>query len=357
MTSEYKIENKVFRKVELSYKGIEDRNGIPVGIVEGYIATWDVDRGDGWGVSDQFVKGCFKESIQDHVKEGRPVRLKDHHSRTIGGFPAETVVEDDRGLFARGEVNLEVQQGKEIYMLAKQGVITDFSIGFTSLEDSESDGIRQITKAIIWEGSMVDEPMNPHANIINVKKAVPFQDLPLASKDVEWNAEQADGRVRGWAASKDAPTEEYKNAFLCHNEDVFSDNKLLIADIIDGELKAIPAAIISAAAYLSDLNGERGSVNISDVERKTVINSINNYYSKMDMDSPFEFKITSSTVNKLTKRELEKILQNGNQFTRKGAKIVASFFEVESEKDEIGYKEVALKLNELTDYVKRLKDL
>ena len=151
-----------------------DQNGIQVGVVEGYIATWDVDRGDFWGQKDKFVRGAFAESLIDLAARNRHIRLKDHHGRTVGVFPIQKAFEDDRGLFGSGEINLEVQQGKEAYMLAKQKAITDFSIGFTAVdfhvEREGDDEIRIITKAIIWEGSLVDEPMNPAAQITQVKK-------------------------------------------------------------------------------------------------------------------------------------------------------------------------------------------
>ena len=143
----------------------EDRNGVPVGLISGHIATWDKDRGD-----DRFEKGAFVESIQDHMKRNnRPIRFKDNHGRTVGGFPISGVFEDDRGLFGTAEVNLDVQQGKELFALVKQGVISDFSIGFSAIDWEIKEGVRIIGKAIIWEGSAVDEPMNIAANIIDVK--------------------------------------------------------------------------------------------------------------------------------------------------------------------------------------------
>ena len=150
---------------------ILERNGVKVGIVEGYIATWDLDRGDWWGVKDQFLKGAFSKSLSDLRIRKRQVRLKDHHGRTVGGFPIETVKEDDTGLFGIGEINLEVQQGAEAYSLAKQGVLSDFSIGFSIdvYEMDEEKDIRTIKEATVWEGSIVDEPMNPYANITSVK--------------------------------------------------------------------------------------------------------------------------------------------------------------------------------------------
>jgi hypothetical protein len=156
------------------------RNGVPVGIVEGYIATWDVDRGGWSGVKDKFLPGAFTKSIERHVKTSRQIRLKDMHGRTIGGFPIESVKQDKRGLFGAGEINLNVQQGKEAFELAKQGVLTDFSIGWELGEHKIDDNIRSIETAEVWEGSIVDEPMNPHANITAVK-ALDFSEL----KEVE----------------------------------------------------------------------------------------------------------------------------------------------------------------------------
>jgi len=148
------------------------RNGVPVGIVAGHIGTWDLDRGDWSGVKDQFVKGAFTESIERHQKTNRPIRLKDHHGATIGGFPIDTVKQDDVGLYGVGEINLDTQAGREIFALAKQGVLSDFSIGWSKGEGSTvADGVRTIPKAEVWEGSIVDEPMNPHANILTVKTA------------------------------------------------------------------------------------------------------------------------------------------------------------------------------------------
>lgn len=163
-----KIETKEVGGVVLEVKQ-EERNGVKVGILEGYAATWDLDRGDWMGVRDRFVKGAFLESLMEHVMKKRQIRFKDHHGRTVGGAPMEFVKEDDRGLFVVAEVNLEVQQGRELYALAKQGVIVDFSIGFTVVDFEMDENIRTITKAIVWEFSGVDEPANPHANITQVK--------------------------------------------------------------------------------------------------------------------------------------------------------------------------------------------
>lgn len=171
-------QSKSFTKFQVTEtKQTTDSNGIPVGIVEGYIATWDLDRGDWTGVKDRFVRGAFRESIADLKSRDRNLRLKDHHGRTIGNFPIQTVFEDDRGLFGTGHINLDVQQGKEAYSLALQKSLTDFSVGFSADEWTMEDDTRIITKATAWEGSIVDEPMNPAAQVTNVKNKIDSEQL------------------------------------------------------------------------------------------------------------------------------------------------------------------------------------
>lgn len=306
---------------------VEDRNGVEVGIVKGYIATWDVDRGDWTGIKDQFVKGAFLKSLAEHREKRRQIRLKDHHGRTIGGFPIEMVKEDDIGLLAVGEINLEVQQGREAHALARQGVLTDFSIGFSIVDSSIDNDLRSIFEAIVWEGSIVDEPMNPAANITEVKAVVPFQDLPLADQERPWDSDEAIARIRTFTDSGEAPSATYRRAFLYYdkeNADDFTAYKLPIADVISDTLTAIPRAIFAAAAAMS---GEQGSVDIPESEREGVIAHINRYYEKMDLPSPFEESdkvYTVEDVKEWTSRQFEKSLRCRCSFSKSAAKALAS---------------------------------
>lgn len=348
---------------------IEERNGIQVGIIEGYIATWDIDRGDIWGVRDQFIKGAFSKSIKDLQSRNRQLRFKDHHGRTIGGFPPETLKEDGVGLFGRGEINLEVQQGREAYLLAKQGVLVEFSIGFSSVKDTEENKIRTITEAIAWEGSIIDEPMNPEAVITSVKAAVPYKNLPLADESRPWDASAAKKRVADFTDSEDEPTSKYRNAFLwfdSDNADTFGAYKLPIADVIDGRLTAVPRAIFAAAGAM---RGARGGVNIPQADRSAVISSLNKYYAKMDLESPFESgdkameSITDTEVKEMTKRDLEEALRGGRGFTKEAARTVASLFDgilppkTEDEKAAIAELEKESKeLDDVHEEMKAFKD-
>jgi hypothetical protein len=56
-------------------------------------------------------------------------------------------------------------------------VLVDFSVGWGLGKGSTiKDGVRSIPEAEIWEGSIVDEPMNPAARITAVK-ALDFKEL------------------------------------------------------------------------------------------------------------------------------------------------------------------------------------
>ena len=96
----------------------------------------------------------------------------------IGGFPADKMMDDEKGLYCQGQINLEVQRGREAYALAKQGVLTDMSIGYSVddgelLQDPKTGGIvRQLKELTLWEVSMVGEPMNPDAKITEVKTSI-----------------------------------------------------------------------------------------------------------------------------------------------------------------------------------------
>lgn len=322
--SKQKVEHKAFGQV-VEVKQ-EDRNGVPIGIIAGYIATWDVDRG-----ADRFVKGAFADSLEEHRKKSRPIRLKDHHGRTIGGFPIANVREDDRGLYGVGEVNLDVQQGREAYALAKQGVLSDFSIGYSVVQDTMEGNIRVIGKAVIWEGSVVDEPMNTEANIVEVKAVVPFGDLPLADRDRPWDSDVALDRVREFTDSEDAPGSRYKEAFLWYdsaNAANFGAYKLPFADVVDGRLVAVPRGIFAAAAAMQ---GARGGVDIPEEDAAGVIRNLERYYAKMDMPSPFEEDekqyYVSDDVKGWTRRDLEKALRKSGLFSKAAAASLASRME------------------------------
>lgn len=173
----------------LTFKATEVKtdnvNGVPVGVIEGYASTWDLDRGN-----DIIMQGAFTNTLAELAANGRTIRMLAGHSygELIGGFPVMSCKQDDKGLWVRGEINLDVQKGAECYALAKQGVMCDMSIGFSipsadayEFKDIGGEVVRCIKDLQLWEISLVPEPMNPHAQITSVKDVKDLHTL----KDVE----------------------------------------------------------------------------------------------------------------------------------------------------------------------------
>lgn len=162
-----KKEFKSFNFLINETKEIE-RDGKKYGIVKGYASTYgNIDRG-----KERVIKGAFSKTINDYKSRKRMVKVCYQHNTydgIIGGIPFDKIIDDDSGLYVEAELNLEVQKGYECYALAKQGVISDFSIGY-SVNDSEmADGIRDLKDLTLWEISLVGEPMNQLATITAVK--------------------------------------------------------------------------------------------------------------------------------------------------------------------------------------------
>lgn len=268
-------------------------NGVDTGIIIGHIATWQEDVVPGvFGIPDRVVKGAYIESLQTHrARKMRKIRMKLEHARLIGGFPIETAKEDNKGLLATGHINLDTQLGIETYSFANQGVLVDMSVGHKVIQDRIEGNERLILKADIWEGSITEEPKNRPSQIIEVKNLA-FSDLPIASKDHEWNEDQARERVM-----------ELKFADG-NGADAFIGTHL-IADVVDGKLLAIPTAVRIAAEE------------VKNQENKTEQAAIEQYLGKMKLESPFETKrfYTLGDVQEWTNVDFKSALEDTGIFS------------------------------------------
>lgn len=336
----------------------EERN---VAVIKGYAATFDLDRG-----GDIIAKGAFDKTLADHKKRKRQIRMLWQHNshELIGGYPPEKAFVDSNGLFVEGEINLDTRRGKEAYALAKQGVLCDFSIGYM-VHDSEYQTmkgipVRLINELELFEVSPVGEPMNPKAQITDVKSAFAFHDLPVAPRDQEWDAEAALVRVKAFLDSSEAPSETFGKAFLwsdAKSNDDFDGYKLLIADVIDGKLTAIPRAIFAATA-----SATKGGIAIPEDDRDDVVASVDRYYAKMDLESPFrKSAVRLDDLSILTERDLEKLFKSGVCFTNQTSKRLASALktflrdeEMSGNRDDSTGAAVVDELKSLTELMKTL---
>lgn len=136
-----------------------------IGHFEGYGAIF----GNKDLTNDIIAQGAFTESLS---KDGLPAMLLQHRSDDVIGVWTEAR-EDERGLYLKGALNLEVQKAREAHSLLKQGALKGLSIGYLTKDYSldQASGVRTLKKLQLLEVSIVTFPANPKAKISGVKLA------------------------------------------------------------------------------------------------------------------------------------------------------------------------------------------
>ena len=115
-----------------------------------------------------------------------------------------------------------------------------------------------------------------------------FQDLPMADRDRAWDGDAAEKRVRSWAGAEDEPNANYRDAHVWYDadkKDNFTAYKLLVADVVDGRLVAVPHGVMAAGNVMV---GGRGGVDLPAKDRDRVMSHLAKYYAKMDDTPPWE---------------------------------------------------------------------
>lgn len=139
------------------------------GQFQGYAAVFgNVDM-----AGDIVEPGAFDVTLNE---TGGKVPILDHHN------PAQQIGwnlsarEDARGLFVKGQLDLNVQNARERHslmrMAAKIGGKTGLSIGFQTIrEEADKDdvSIRRLKEIRLLEYSLVTFAMNPEAQVTHVK--------------------------------------------------------------------------------------------------------------------------------------------------------------------------------------------
>lgn len=175
------METKHFN-CKAEFKLLDDKKGI----FEGYGSIFgNIDS-----YRDIVEKGAFERSLREN---GLPTLLWQHDTREVIGRYTEAV-EDERGLRVRGELNLDVQKGKEAYALLKQGAMRGLSIGYIvrKYEIDEEEEVKRLTDVDLMEVSVVTFPANREATVTNTKRAENIRDFEILLREVGgYSASQA----------------------------------------------------------------------------------------------------------------------------------------------------------------------
>lgn len=151
---------------ELDIKSIQED-----GTFTGYASVYNVIDSH----KDIVVKSAFKKSLTMRPAE-KVKMLRDHdQSEPIGRWLS--LVEDDRGLKATGQLILDTTKGAETYKLMKAGLLDSLSIGYRTIKKrlDRAKGARILEELDLWEISIVTFPSNTDTIIQSVKSEASTQ--------------------------------------------------------------------------------------------------------------------------------------------------------------------------------------
>ena len=148
------------RQKQMTIKTVEEE-----GVFEGYLSTYGNTDRDG----DIIEKGAFDNYISK--KNTVPMCFNHDWNKVVGKMELSS---DDKGLKAKGTLNLADPQAQNIYHLMKMGALDSMSIGMMVKEYEPIDAKNpywqwNIKEAEVWEGSIVTIPANEQATIDKVK--------------------------------------------------------------------------------------------------------------------------------------------------------------------------------------------
>lgn len=170
-----------------------DERHVQVATIEGYASIFGEPDLNG----DVVTRGAFARSLAKTPPE--KVRMLYQHAAETPLGRWLYLEEDEIGLYAIGELFLESTAAHEAYTMISGGALDGFSIGYRVIESQRlQKGGRKITRADLWEISVVTFPMAPRARITRVSQPV-TANQPLVLDQSETMRAFA-GAVRGAAA-------------------------------------------------------------------------------------------------------------------------------------------------------------
>ena len=233
-------------------------------------------------IANQLVWEKTEDYIRHQVRQ--PSRFLEKTLRTIE-------LDVDAGIMAVvGKLKPEyVPDGGKAASMVMQNVMFSLKMDWT------------LAKAKAWIGER-----NLAAIDVALSGVVPLQDLPMADAETEWDIEASETR-RQEIASVDGGIDwvMYRLLHLWYDPDEKEKHesyKMPIVDIVDGELKVVPKAVIAAAESLAD---------IPEADVEAVKQNLEKYYAKMEQSAPWQDKPEDSPTGVESIKDLVNLSQQG----------------------------------------------
>ncbi|RYG75569.1 MAG: HK97 family phage prohead protease, partial [Alphaproteobacteria bacterium] len=150
--------------------GLEVKDVSESGVIEGYASVFG-GAPDSYG--DIVLPGAFADTLVKHKREGTmPLMLWGHKAGDLPIGDWTDMAEDGKGLWAKGQLDLEDEVGRRVHRALKRRSVRGLSIGYET-QKSETDpkkpGINFLKTLDLWEVSPVNFPAQRRAQITSVK--------------------------------------------------------------------------------------------------------------------------------------------------------------------------------------------
>lgn len=270
---------------------VEEKEGVRV------VATDFTEDRDGERIA---VEGL---DVKNYKKN--PILMFGHNHQLLPIGKAKNLQVEGSRLTFEPVFSVATQFARDVKALWDEKILQAVSIGFIP---KQREG-NVFTEAELLEISVVNVPANPNAlamakakglNVEVLKEVPGNRNLKGADRGYEWNATAAKKRVRDWAGGESVDFDQYKQAFAWRDEEdakSLSSYKLLFADVIEGELKAVWRGVVEAQAALLGGLGEVSG--IPEPERRSIHNLLGVYFEKFQQEQP-EYRSYES-VNQVLK--------------------------------------------------------
>jgi HK97 family phage prohead protease len=145
------------------------------GVIEGYASVFE-DEPDSYG--DIIARGAFTKGLAELKQRSESVLMLWAHDTTAPIGRWTDVEEDTRGLFVRGQLNLETDSGRNAHAHLKAGDVNGLSIGYQTVSgatERHKNGTQTLHAVNLKEVSVVTFPALRSARVTAVKTEIRSQ--------------------------------------------------------------------------------------------------------------------------------------------------------------------------------------
>ena len=126
---------------------------------------------------DKVLPGAFDKTVRENGPQGKDrIKLISQHNKAKPVGRITKMYSDQKGLIIEAIFG-EHADGEDHYRMAKEGILTELSIGYQALNFEKNDeGGRDLKEIALWEVSLVTIALNDEAKVIEVKSVDALED-------------------------------------------------------------------------------------------------------------------------------------------------------------------------------------